>query len=154
MLVKFFKFFSFIRNIFLSSIIVLSVIFIYQYLNNFNLFSSLDLQVSRKVDEIENLPGIESFYFELTNANLHPINLGSLQKNGAYFSVEFSFKGGMKNTPQNLFQTAAFNNGIRLEYLGDSLGIVYATNDEKNMGLLCWRASCKAQKSTILKLRH
>ena len=149
---KLFKFFFLIRSIFLGTIIILGTIFIYQYLNNFNLFSSIDSQVSQKINDIENLPGIESFYFELTNANLHPINLGSLQKNGAYFSVEFSFKGGIKNSPQNLFQTAAFNNGIRLEHFGDLLSIVYSTNDEKKYRVVVLESKLQSSKKYKIKI--
>ena len=149
---KLLKFFFLIRSIFLGTIITLGTIFIYQYLNNFNLFSSIDSQVSQKINEIENLPGIESFYFELTNANLHPINLGSLQKNGAYFSVEFSFKGGIKNSPQNLFQTAAFNNGIRLEHFGDLLSIVYSTNDEKKYRVVVLESKLQSSKKYKIKI--
>ena len=148
----FFKFFFLFRNLFLGAIIILGIVFIYQYLNNFNLFSSLDSQVSRKVDEIENLPGIDSFYFESINTNLYPINLGSLQKSGAYFSVEFSFKGGIKDSPQNLFQTAAFNNGIRLEHLGDSLGIVYATNDEKKYRAIVLGSQLQSTRNYKIKI--
>jgi hypothetical protein len=151
-LAKLFKFFFLIRSIFLGTIIILGTIFIYQYLNNFNLFSSIDSQVSQKINDIENLPGIESFYFELTNANLHPINLGSLQKNGAYFSVEFSFKGGIKNSPQNLFQTAAFNNGIRLEHFGDLLSIVYSTNDEKKYRVVVLESKLQSSKKYKIKI--
>ena len=149
---KLFKFFFLIRSILLGTIIILGTIFIYQYLNNFNLFSSIDSQVSQKINDIENLPGIESFYFELTNANLHPINLGSLQKNGAYFSVEFSFKGGIKNSPQNLFQTAAFNNGIRLEHFGDLLSIVYSTNDEKKYRVVVLESKLQSSKKYKIKI--
>ncbi len=149
---NFFKFFFLIRSIFLGTIIVLGTIFIYQYLNNFNLFSSIDSQISQKINEIENLPGIESFHFELTNANHHPINLGSLQKNDAYFSVEFSFKGGKKNSPQNLFQTAVFNNGVRLEHIGDSLIIVFATNDEKKYKGIVLESQLQSSKNYHIKI--
>jgi hypothetical protein len=151
-LANFFKFFFLIRSIFLGTIIVLGTIFIYQYLNNFNLFSSIDSQISQKINEIENLPGIESFHFELTNANHHPINLGSLQKNDAYFSVEFSFKGGKKNSPQNLFQTAVFNNGVRLEHIGDSLIIVFATNDEKKYKGIVLESQLQSSKNYHIKI--
>jgi len=151
-LAKLLKFFFLIRSIFLGTIITLGTIFIYQYLNKFNLFSSIDSQVSQKINEIENLPGIESFYFELTNANLHPINLGSLQKSGAYFSVEFSFKGGKKNSPQNLFQTAAFNNGVRLEHFGDLLSIVYSTNDEKKYRVVVLESKLQSSKKYKIKI--
>jgi len=151
-LANFFKIFFITKNLFLSIVIILVVIFIFQFLNNFNLFSSIDSQVSHKVDEIENLPQIESFYFETTNPNFHPINLGSLRKSGAYFSVEFSFKGGKKNSPQNLFQTAAFNNGVRLEHIGDSLGIVFATNDEKKYKGIVLESQLQSSKNYHIKI--
>lgn len=149
---NFFKLIFIIRNLLLGTVIILGVMFVYQYLNNLHLFSSIDSQVSHKVDEIENLPQIETFYFESTGSILHPINLGSLRKSGAYFSVEFSFKGGKKNSPQNLLQTAAFNNGIRLEQLGDSLGILFATNDEKKYRAILLESQLQSSKKYHIKI--
>jgi hypothetical protein len=84
------------------------------------------------VYKLENLPSIKKY--ELSNAAEDlPIRLGSLQKDkSAYFSADFTFKGGNKNTPQNIFQTAPFNTGIRLELIGGTLGIVYSDHQKKS----------------------
>lgn len=91
--------------------------------NEISKFTNIDFQIHK----IENLPNLKTF--ELSNpivADL-PIRLGGLLKDkSAYFSANFTFKGGHKNTPQNIFQTAPFNSGIRLELTGNTLGVVYA----------------------------
>lgn len=86
-------------------------------------FKDIDFQVHK----IEDLPNLKTF--ELSNAIAAdlPIRLGGLQKDkSAYFSANFTFKGGHQKAPQNIFQTAPFNSGIRLELSGNTLGVVYS----------------------------
>lgn len=86
-------------------------------------FKDIDFQIHK----IENLPNLKAYELSKAIAPDLPIRLGGLQKDkSAYFSAHFIFKGGHKNTPQNIFQTAPFNSGIRLELTGNTLGVVYA----------------------------
>jgi hypothetical protein len=97
-----------------------SIFFIASEIQNFK-------DINLQIDKIENLPNLKSY--ELSNATTEdlPIRLGGLQKDkSAYFSANFTFKGNYKNTPQNIFQTAPFNSGIRLELIGNTLGVVYS----------------------------
>jgi hypothetical protein len=92
-------------------------------------FKDIDFLIL-KLEKLSNLKT-----YELSNATATdlPIRLGGLQKDkSAYFSANFTFKGGHKNTPENIFQTAPFNSGIRLELNGSTLGVIYSDYQKSN----------------------
>ncbi len=90
-------------------------------------FKDVDFQIHK----IEKLPNLKTYELTNTMPGDLPIRLGGLQKDeSAYFSASFTFKGGFKKNPQNLFQTAPLNSGIRLELIGNILGVIYSDNQE------------------------
>ena len=105
------------------AIVCLAIVSIFLIATEIKKIKDIDFQIYK----LENLPNVKKY--ELSNAagvDL-PIRLGGLQKDkSAYFSADFKFRGGNKGTPQNIFQTAPFNSGIRIELIGNTLGVVYS----------------------------
>ncbi len=90
--------------------------------------------VDRLSAKIQALGGAESFNLESASPSQFPIRLGGLKKNkSAYFLVDFKFIGKYVSSYENLFQSAPYNLGIRLEQNGLSLALVVSnyTGKEK-----------------------
>ena len=101
----------------------------------FQPFSNINHKIQKIISKIELLSGLETFQlnsFEGSNPTNTPLSLGRIEWQGAYFSIEFSIKGRKTSNPQNLFQTAPQNMGIRLEQIGKTLALIYSTKENSN----------------------
>lgn len=101
----------------------------------FQPFSNINHKIQKIISRIELLSGLETLQlnsFEGSNPTNTPLSLGRIEWQGAYFSIEFSIKGRKTSNPQNLFQTAPQNMGIRLEQIGKTLALIYSTKENSN----------------------
>ena len=115
----------------LGSFFFVSILSYYLF-NKHYLFTSIENQVDQRIIEIEKSTATEIFkfnHFDGTNANTTPIELGGIDDNDAYFSVQFSINNKKSINPQNLFQTASQNSGVRIEQIGNSLILIYSSTD-------------------------
>ena len=96
--------------------------------NEINNFKNIE-RLSKKIQGLNN---VENFNLDLASSNHFPVRLGELKKNkGAYFLVEFKFIGKYVANKENLFQTAPYNLGIRLEQSGLSTDLIVLNKKDK-----------------------
>lgn len=88
--------------------------------------------IERLSSTIQALSETEKFYLDSANPSQFPIRLGNLRKNkDAYFIVDFKFKGKYAPSYENLFQTAPYNLGVRIEQIGLSIALIISNSKEK-----------------------
>ena len=110
----------------------LVVLLSYYLFNKHHLFTSIENQVNQRIIEIERSIDVEIFkfnHFDGTNVSTTPVELGGIDDKNAYFSVQFSINNKKTISPQNLFQTASQNSGVRIEQIGNSLILIYSSTD-------------------------
>ena len=117
--------FIFHRNRYLKiialCIVILGVFFLNKQIINFK-------DTDRLSSKIQALSDVENFNLDNATPSQFPIRLGDLKKNkSAYFLVDFQFIGKHVPTHENLFQSAPYNLGIRLEQSGLSLALIVSS---------------------------
>lgn len=89
--------------------------------------------VDSRINKIEGLSNLRTYKISNATGSNLPIEFGGLQKDkSAYFSVAFTFKGGDAKAHQNIFQTAPYNSGIRVELSGGMLAVIYSDYQKSN----------------------
>jgi hypothetical protein len=108
-------------------LILIPLLIISVYFINEEILKYKDL--NRLSEKIQTQSGIVSINLSSANPSQFPIKLGALEKDkSAYFSVYFEFTGKYVENYENLFQSAPFNNGIRLEQAGTTLALIFSDN--------------------------
>ena len=108
-------------------IVILGIFFLNKEIINFK-------DTDRLSSKIQALSDIDSFNLDSANPSQFPIRLGDLKKNkSAYFFVDFEFIGRYVSGYENLFQSAPYNKGVRLEQIGLGLALIVSnyTGKEK-----------------------
>lgn len=108
-------------------IVILGIFLLNKEITNFK-------DIDRLSSKIQALSDVENFNLDSAIPSQFPIRLGDLKKNkSAYFLVDFQFIGKYVPTHENLFQSAPYNLGIRLEQSGLSLALIVSnyTGKEK-----------------------
>jgi len=106
---------------------ILGIFFLNKEILNFKNIDRLSSKIQASSD-------VESFNLDSANPSQFPVKLGGLKKNkSAYFLVDFKFLGKYVPSHENLFQSAPYNLGIRLEQSGLSLALIVSnyTGKEK-----------------------
>ena len=106
-------------------ILIIGLFLLNNEINNFK-------DTERLSTKIQALNNVENFNLDIASPNQFPVRLGELKKNkGAYFIVEFKFIGKYVANYENLFQTAPYNLGIRLEQSGLSTTLIVSNKKDK-----------------------